>query len=672
MHAIPIFRNKGLSIDDLQRNINIDELLTTEQSDTIARIVTENYENDKQSRQKWEKLSKDWLDLALQVSQEKSFPWPGASNVKFPLLTIAALQFAARAYPALVRPPSLVRMRVNGMDPTGVKRQRAHRVAEHMSYQLTEEDENWEEHHDKLLTVLPISGLAYKKSYFSPTEKHNKSELCLPHEVVVNYWATSIEDASAITHVYNLSPREITQRMRKGIFTTKELNEPDVPEETWAGQREERQLDTETTQNVILEQHTWLDLDNDGLEEPYIVFVDYSSRTTVRIQNRFAEILSDGEQITEVVPIHYFTKYGFLPAPDGSFYEMGFGTLLSPINESVNSLINQLVDAGTLQVGSRGFIARGARFQGGQIRFKHPFEWIRVNTPAASLKESIVPLPVNPPSPVLFQLLGMLTSYGERISSVTDMMMGENPGQNTPAYTSQKMLEQGMQVFTGIFKRVYRNMRDEYRKLYLLNREYLDPETYYAMHDGPDNTVFQIDYEGDPNDISPAADPNTALREQRVTMASMVMERAQMVPGYNKAEVERDWLEAMEHPNADRIFPIDPNTGQLAIPPAPDPEIEIKLAEEQRRQVEGAQRGRSQEIDAMSNAMLREAQVLELQTRAELNLARAEAEGDKVAIAAYEAQIKEIGEKRAALETIIKDTTERRKVEQSNKPAGNE
>jgi chaperonin GroES len=41
------------------------------------------------------------MDLALQLQKDKSFPWPGASNVAFPLVTIAALQFHSRAYPAL-------------------------------------------------------------------------------------------------------------------------------------------------------------------------------------------------------------------------------------------------------------------------------------------------------------------------------------------------------------------------------------------------------------------------------------------------------------------------------------------------------------------------------------------------------------------------------------------
>jgi chaperonin GroES len=664
MSSVAPVLETNLTIEELDQPVNLDALLTEDQSDAIARQVVDDYDKDKESRKTWEKNAKQWLDLALQVKQDKTFPWPDASNVKFPLLTIAALQFAARAYPALVRPPSLVRMRVNGEDTGGDKRRRARRVAEHMSYQLLEEDESWEENHDKLLAVLPISGLAFKKSYFSAEEGHNKSELVLPHELVVNYWATSLDNATSVTHVYRRSHREVTESQRAGIYSKKDLGVSERPEATLSGLREKREPEEHSDQHTILEQHCWLDLDNDGLEEPYIVFVDKSSRKVLRIQNRFSAIMMKGDQVIRVKATQFFTKYGFLPAPDGSFYDMGFGTLLFPINESANSLINQLVDAGTMQIGSRGFIGRGARFQGGQIRFKHPYEWIRVNTSGQTLKESIVPLPVNPPSPVLFNLLGMLVEYGERISSVTDMMTGQNPGQNTPAYTSQKMLEQGMQVFTGIFKRVYRSMRDEYRKLYLLNREYLDPESYYSVHDGEDTKIFQTDYEGDTNDVSPLADPNTALREQRVSMASMILERSMAVPGYNKTEVERDWLEAIEHPNQDRIFPIDPETGQSAIPPPQDPEIEVKLAEEQRRMLEGKQRGEVSMIEAMTKAMVGEAQVMELETRARLNLAKAQEAGETTAIKLYEAQIKEIGEKRASLEALMSDSIERKKLEQ--------
>src|SRR4051812_37201221 len=60
------------------------------------------YSRDKLSRATWEKRNEAGMDLALQVQKAKSFPWPGASNVAFPLVTIAALQFHARAYPTLL------------------------------------------------------------------------------------------------------------------------------------------------------------------------------------------------------------------------------------------------------------------------------------------------------------------------------------------------------------------------------------------------------------------------------------------------------------------------------------------------------------------------------------------------------------------------------------------
>lgn len=676
MHAASIYRDgrSAPDIEQIQDEPNVCNLLDADECDRIGKRVIEAYEQDRRSRESWEKDAKEWIDLALQVKKDKSFPWPGASNVKFPLLTIASLQFASRAYPALVRPPSLVRHRVVGDDESGQKRKRAQRVSEHMSYQLLEEDEKWEDNHDRLLAVLPISGIAYKKSYFDKHAGHNKSELILPHELVVNYWATSMENAQTVTHVYRLSTREIIERQRQGIFRETEVTQiysAERPDPLMAADREGREPDQHSDQHQMLEQHCWMDLDDDGLEEPYIVTVDYSTQKTVRIQNRFQAVLSDGQRIVQVEPIQYFTRYEFLPAPDGSFYGLGFGRLLGPINESTNSLINQLIDAGTLQNGSRGFLARGARIQGGQIRFKHPFEWLKVNVAGGTLKDSIVPLPVNQPSAVLFQLLGLLVQYGERISSVSDMMVGENPGQNTPAYTSQKMIEQGMQVFTGIFKRVFRCMRDEYRKLYVLNREYLSPESYYAVIDGPEQQIFQSDYQGNPNDIAPAADPNQALREQRVTMASMVLERSMAVPGYDKAQVEREWLEAIEHPNADKIFPLD-EQGQPKIKPSPDPEIEVKVAEEQRRMLEGKQRGEVQMIEAQTKAMVGEAQILELQTRAQLNLAKAKAEGDTTAIKLYEAQLKEVEQRRQALEKLMDDATERYKIEQQpkNTPAG--
>src|SRR3989337_624892 len=125
-----------------------DNLATELSDDDLAKLgsyVVQNYETDKQSRVEWEDRTEEAMKLALQVMEEKSFPWTNASNIKFPLITIAALQYHARAYPALIPGTGVVKCRVFGDDVDGLAAARARRLETHMSYQLLEEDEAWED-----------------------------------------------------------------------------------------------------------------------------------------------------------------------------------------------------------------------------------------------------------------------------------------------------------------------------------------------------------------------------------------------------------------------------------------------------------------------------------------------------------------------------------------------
>ncbi|MCI0526870.1 MAG: hypothetical protein L0Y56_05380, partial [Nitrospira sp.] len=143
--------------------------------------------------------------------------WCGNSNIKFPLITIAALQYHARAYPALVSGTDLVRCRALGPDPTGDRTKRAERISAHMSYQLLEEDENWEVEHDKTLIVQAISG-AFKKTYFCPRQRKNVSCLVLPRDLVVPYYTESLETAARISHVFVMSDNDLYEMTARELF----------------------------------------------------------------------------------------------------------------------------------------------------------------------------------------------------------------------------------------------------------------------------------------------------------------------------------------------------------------------------------------------------------------------------------------------------------------------
>ena len=662
-----------LKLDTLSDSENINELLSEEQSSTIGFQIKNSYQADEDSRSKWKDSMEDAIKLALQVTEVKSYPWPDASNVKFPLITIASMQFAARAYPALIKAPDLVKFRVQGKDD-GQKAARAERVSSHMSYQLLEEDEPWEEHQDMALLALPILGCVFKKSYYDKTKGHNCSNTVLPKNLAVHYYAKSIEDCERKTEIFQLYPRQIRERELRGLYTEHEYANVSQPEPDEAAKREGLSPPPadKDAPRTLLEQHCYLDLDGDGYKEPYVVTIDKDTGKVCRIVNRFGKVtteqsvkikelqkrikaLAEGIQqpeqptqqdvemarqaeetlnkmqqeiemlasqkpkVLKIDAVEYYTKYEFIPSPDGGFYGLGFGALLSPLNDSVNTLINQLIDSGSMNNSNSGFIGRGARIKGGKVRFA-PNEWKRVNVTGGALRDSIVPLPVNPPSPVLFQLLSLLISYAERVGSVTDAMVGENPGQNTPAYNMSAMLEQGLQVFNGIFKRVYRSMRGEFRKLYRLNSIYLDDESYFSYHDS-DTQILRTDYTADPKDLIPAADPNAFSNKEKTQKAMMVSERAMSVPGYNPIVVEKRWLASIEAPDAEELYPTRMNeeTGavELVFPPQPDPQLELDKNELQRKALVDKVNGEAKMADTESNMMLREAQAMKLIAEAE-------------------------------------------------------
>jgi hypothetical protein len=673
---------RGLSIWELQKSDNIEPLLGEELSDEIGRAVYESYEIDKQSRSDWEERMENAIKLALQIVEKKSVPWPNASNVKFPLVTIGALQFSARSYPVLVKPPEVVKYRVVGEDPNGEKAARAQRISHHMSYQLLEEDENWEEDFDKALIALPILGTVFKKSFYDPVKRHNISKLVLPQNLVVSYYANSIEDCERKTEEFELYDREIRARQLRGVYSDKELgNIQPRGDKKISDKRQGVREPTEDKKKPrpLLEQHCYWDLDDDGLPEPYVIVVDKSSKKCLRIVNRFSKVETEQslkiEQIVEQIKTidaqvqqivtqlqaptgkegpqnvqalreaeqmvmqlkaqqqtlteqaralqqdnevnpkvlnieveEYYTKYGFIPSPDGGFYDLGMGALLGPLNDSVNTLINQLIDSGTLNNGNHGFIGRGARIEGGVIRFNTPYEWKRVNVAGQTLKDSLVPLPVNMPSPVLFNLLSLLISYAERVSSVNDAMSGSNPGQNTPAYNYHAMLEQGLQLFNGIFKRIYRSFRKEARKLYMLNRQYVSPVKYFETLDGP-MQIGKSDYSGDPKDLMPAADPNAFSNMEKLSKAHFVAERMSTVPHYNTVKGELLLLEAMDIPSRQEIYPID-EKGQPLIPAPPNPEIQLKAEDQARKTIESKARQETNAVLAESKVQVDRSQTI--------------------------------------------------------------
>lgn len=633
---------------------NLCDRFKDEDLTTLGGWVWDGYNRDKYSRSKWEQRTSAAMDLAMQVLKDKNYPWPNCANIAFPLVTIAALQFHARAYPTVVSGTDVVKCRVIGEDVDGAKKQRADRISTHMSWQCLEQDGDWEEQHDRLLINLPIVGCAFKKSYWCSTANAPDSELVLARDLVLDYYSKSVEYALRKTHTIPFPRNDIYERVKRGTFRDI-LDEawyrglPVVSANTLDANKDRRTgmnppvAPDETTPFQFLEQHVSCDLDGDGYAEPYIMTVEESSKCLVRIVARFdrEEDIERNirKQIVTIRPIEYFTKYSFVPSPDGGVYDVGFGLFLGPLNESVNSLVNMLIDSGSMAVGGGGFLGRGAKIRGGVYTFA-PFEWKRVDSPGDDLRKNIVPLDVREPSQVLFNLLTLLINYTQRISGSTDIMVGENIGQNTPKGTADTLVEQGQKIYNAIFKRVWRCMKEEFKKLYILNAVHL-PTT---VNFGQGRNALREDYLGDPNTVAPAADPNIVSDGMNMQIASAVLQRAGMVVGYDKDAVERNWLKAMKVDGMDSLF-----KGSNGQPPPKDVKLQIAELELQAEAQEG-DKERQHEMgqfmmEMQEEHLLNQAKIMDLSSRAQAVMMDQQGDQADRQVAMMQSQLKYLEQK---------------------------
>lgn len=518
--------------------------------------VLEGYKLDLASRADWEELNKQIIDLAKLLVKKKTYAGDIVANVKHPLIINACIQFAARAYPELIKADEVVKGKVLGSDPQNLKADRAKRICDFMSYQLLYDMPDWEEGVDQLLFTLPAIGCAFKKSYFDPLERRNISQMVFADEVIVNYKTESLERAPRISHRIYLYHNEIVERINSGIFTQFDIAS--------LGQATDPEGNSdEETPHLFIEQHRWYDLDNDGYQEPYIVTVHFESQKLVRIAPRFATdgiirerdekgVTKENGKIIKIVPEHYFTRYLFMPSIDGGFYGMGFGSLLMSTNSAVNTLINQLLDAGTLSNRQSGFIGRGLRLGRGKSLQLKAGEWKPVEVTGDDLKKNIFPIDVREPSGTLFQLLGLLVQSGKELASMTEILAGNSPGANVPAESVLALIEQGLQVYSAVHKRIYRAQHKEFTKLRRLNALYLDQMTYGLVLDDQQANI-QADFNTQDFDIIPISDPNNTTMIQRLMKAKAMLELKGQ--GLDDQEIMRRYLSALEIQDIDKLFP---------------------------------------------------------------------------------------------------------------------
>ena len=529
-------------------NANLAEDMDEGQLTELSGDLIGEFDADINSRKDWLTTYVDGLELLGLKVEDRTEPWPGACNVYHPLMTEALVKFQAETMMETFPAAGPVKTQIVGKQ-TKEKEDAAERVREDMNYQLMQEMPEYRPEHERMLWGLGLAGNAFKKVYYDPSLERQVAMYVPAEDMVVPYGASNLETAERVTHVMRKTKNELHKLQVAGFYRDVDLGEPflDIDE---AEKKIAEKLGfnpTEDDRFKILEMHVDLNLENgdsdDDIALPYVVTIEKGTGTILAIRRNWNP--EDDKKLKR----QHFVHYGYIPG--FGFYCFGLIHLIGAFAKSGTMILRQLVDAGTLSNLPGGLKSRGLRIKGDDTPIA-PGEFRDVDVPSGAIRDNILMLPYKEPSQVLNSLMNQIIEEGRAFANAEGLKVSDMSA-NAPVGTTLAILERTLKVTSAIQARIYYAMRQEFRLLKGIIRDYTPSEYSYEPEIG-DRRAKQSDY--DNVDVIPVSDPNAATMSQKVVQYQAVMQMAQANPDiYDMPELNRQMLEVLGVKNINKLIP---------------------------------------------------------------------------------------------------------------------
>lgn len=613
---------KFLNSKNVADELGDNEDMTSEQRlAQIARDVVTGYKIDEDSREDWLQVNKIAMDLiknqdSLINGVLKNFPFENASKIVFPLLGPAVIQMGARLDQHVVRNGRVAEFGIIGPDQPasdsqtgqpgiqGIKQQKASRASEFISYQLLIKSDTWLLDQNKQNQIVSSWGVGFKKIYYDSILDEPVSELLNPEDVIINNSITSLDKAPRITIRRYLTKNDIIEKQRSGEFLDEDLDQLQVS----SVDNPEKENDSQETNPVyeFLEQYCWLDLDDDGYAEPYCVYVHNQAEKVYAIYPAFdfADIKIEPTKGTILgIPMnHNIVDQHCIADPQGKYWSFGLNALLVHINLAINTILRQLLDAGTLAnaAACTGFVTRAFKSREREMKIKlGQFNVIDL-PPQVRIQDQMANMPFGEPSQVLLGLLQMMVQQGQQVGFMSDILTGDTQTQNTPATTMLAAVEQSTRAFKPVVQNLYQSQKSELKIICKLDDKHLNKQMY-AQFCGMPVEIVEHDFDLKSLDIIPVADPTMSSEAHKFARLQLLVQLGQN-PGFISAMNVQNTLELIyqevEFPNPQAMI-------KPPAPPPPDPRLIAVQAQQQQadkdriiKQQEAQIKGQKVQIDA--------------------------------------------------------------------------
>jgi chaperonin GroES len=533
---------------------NLAEVISPLDLDSIAMRYIGLIEKDKQAREERDKQYEEGLKrTGLGKDAPGGATFSGASKVVHPVMAEACVDFASRAIKEMFPPDGPVKTKILGQVDEE-KTARAERKRDYMNWQLTEQIEEFRDEQEQLLTQLPLGGSQYMKLWYDEQKKRPCAEFLPIDRVIVPFSATNFYTAQRATEVHVITEWEFKRRIRTGLYRDIDLIRATMQPEQSAAEKANDKIegkkfqDNEDGERTVYHVYCHLELDDDteskGEMAPYIMMIDELENEVIGLYRNW----EDGDET--MTKLDWVVEFKFIPWRGA--YAIGLPHLIGGLSAALTGGIRALLDSAHINNAATMLKLKGAKISGQsqQVDVTQIVE-IEGAPGVDDIRKIAMPMPFNPPSAVLFQLVGYLDKAARGVVTTAEEKIAD-VNANTPVGTTQALIEQGAAVFSAIHARLHDSQARVLKILGRLNRWYLEDQRKGEIVE--DLEIESADFKRN-TDVVPVSDPHIFSETQRMAQMQAVLTRADKAPDlYNRQAVEQRLLKQLKIPGINELL----------------------------------------------------------------------------------------------------------------------
>mgnify|MGYP001232485948 CR=1 FL=1 len=477
----------------------------------------------------------------------------GASKVVHPAMAEGCVDFASRAIKEMYPPDGPVRTKILGkMDDD--KAEKAERKRDYLNWQITEQIEEFRDEQEQMLTQLPLGGSQYFKLWFDETKKRPCVEFLPIDRMILPFAATNFYTAQRAAELHEITSWEFNRRIDSGMYRDIDFIKASMEPEQTKAQKANNKIegkqfqDNEDGLRNIYHVYTWLELEDDsytkGKMAPYILMVDELDNEVLGLYRNW----EDGDET--MTKLDWVVEFKFIPWRGA--YAIGLPHLIGGLSAALTGSLRALLDSAHINNAATMLKLKGAKISGQsqQVEVTQIVE-IEGAPGVQDIRQIAMPMPFNPPSPVLMELLGWLDKAAKGVVSTSEEKIADVNAQ-APVGTTQALIEQGAAVFSAIHARLHESQSRVLKILCRLNRWHLEEQRKGEIV--ADLEISKDDFKRN-TDIVPVSDPHIFSETQRMAQMQAVLALADKHPDqFNMTEVLNRSLKQMKIPNINELM----------------------------------------------------------------------------------------------------------------------